>query len=137
MFLNLILISFSQNAIQDRPMSFDDCVAWARLHWEAQYSNQIKQLLYNFPPDQQTTSGAPFWSGPKRCPSPLAFDPSDELHLDYVVAAANLRATVYGMAPCTDRAKIAKVAASIQVSISVMLLFLFTISNFIANKIND
>uniref|UniRef100_A0A2A4K8C9 E1 ubiquitin-activating enzyme n=1 Tax=Heliothis virescens TaxID=7102 RepID=A0A2A4K8C9_HELVI len=104
-----------RNAIQERPLTFDDCVTWARLHWEAQYSNQIKQLLYNFPPDQQTTSGAPFWSGPKRCPSPLVFDPSDELHLDYVVAAANLRAHVYGMAPCVDRERIAKVAASIQV----------------------
>ncbi|KAJ8722337.1 hypothetical protein PYW08_004739 [Mythimna loreyi] len=104
-----------RNAIQDRPLTFDDCVTWARLHWEAQYSNQIKQLLYNFPPDQQTTSGAPFWSGPKRCPEPLTFDPSEELHLDYVVAAANLRAHVYGMEPCVDRERIAKVAASIQV----------------------
>ncbi|PZC85867.1 ubiquitin-like modifier-activating enzyme 1 [Helicoverpa armigera] len=104
-----------RNAIHERPLTFDDCITWARLHWEAQYSNQIKQLLYNFPPDQQTTSGAPFWSGPKRCPSPLTFDPSDELHLDYVVAAANLRAHVYGMAPCVDRERIAKVAASIQV----------------------
>ncbi|KAJ8731090.1 hypothetical protein PYW07_004254 [Mythimna separata] len=104
-----------RNAIQERPLTFDDCVTWARLHWEAQYSNQIKQLLYNFPPDQQTTSGAPFWSGPKRCPEPLTFDPEEELHLDYVVAAANLRAHVYGMEPCVDRERIAKVACSIQV----------------------
>ncbi|XP_075977799.1 ubiquitin-like activating enzyme 1 [Anticarsia gemmatalis] len=104
-----------RNAINERPLSFDDCVTWARLHWEAQYSNQIKQLLYNFPPDQQTTSGAPFWSGPKRCPSPLEFDPADELHMDYIVAAANLRANVYGLAPCVDRERIAKVAISVTV----------------------
>lgn len=104
-----------RNAINERPHSFDDCVIWARHHWENQYANQIKQLLYNFPAKQLTTSGAPFWSGPKRCPSPLAFDPNDELHVDYIVAAANLRATVYGIPSCVDRENIAKLAASIQV----------------------
>ncbi|XP_013188250.1 ubiquitin-like modifier-activating enzyme 1 [Amyelois transitella] len=104
-----------RHAINERPLSFDDCVRWARLHWEAQYSNQIKQLLYNFPPNQLTTSGAPFWSGPKRCPAPLEFDPNDELHLDYVVAAANLRAAVYGIPKCVNRECIAKIAASVEV----------------------
>lgn len=92
---------------------------WARLYWETQYANQIKQLLYNFPPDQQTTSGAPFWSGPKRCPEPLDFDPNDDLHVDYVVAAANLRASVYGLPHCTDREHIAQVAASVKVRIAL------------------
>ncbi|KAL4706057.1 hypothetical protein ACJJTC_001655, partial [Scirpophaga incertulas] len=104
-----------RTAINERPHSFEDCVRWARLHWQAQYSNQIKQLLFNFPPDQQTTSGAPFWSGPKRCPAPLEFDAGQPLHLDYVVAAANLRAAVYHLPHCTDRARIADIAASIQV----------------------
>lgn len=104
-----------RNAINERPLSFDDCVTWARLHWEAQYANQIKQLLYNFPPYMPTVSGAPFWSGPKRCPSPLEFDPNDDLHLDYIVAAANLRANVYGLPPFTDREKIAQVALTVQV----------------------
>ncbi|XP_059047630.1 ubiquitin-like modifier-activating enzyme 1 [Achroia grisella] len=104
-----------RHAINERPLNFADCVTWGRLHWEAQYSNQIKQLLYNFPPDQLTTSGAPFWSGPKRCPAPLEFDPTDELHVDYVVAAANLRATVYGLPNCVDREYIARIATSVQV----------------------
>ncbi|GBP93777.1 Ubiquitin-like modifier-activating enzyme 1 [Eumeta japonica] len=102
-------------AIADRPLNFEDCVTWARLHWEVQYANQIKQLLYNFPPDQLTTSGQPFWSGPKRCPQPLEFDPDDELHLDYIVAAANLRAQVYGLPTCRDRALVASIASSVQV----------------------
>lgn len=85
------------------------------MHWENQYSNQIKQLLYNFPPDQQTTSGAPFWSGPKRCPEPLEFDPSDDLHMDYIVAAANLRAAVYGLPSCVNRDCIADWASKVEV----------------------
>ena len=55
---------------------------------------QIRQLLHNFPADYKTTTGAPFWSGPKRCPTPQVFDADNELHMDYVVAAANLRAEV-------------------------------------------
>ena len=46
---------------------------------------QIAQLIHTFPLDMVTASGAPFWSGPKRPPTPLRFDTSDPLHLDFVV----------------------------------------------------
>jgi len=38
--------------VDDRPMSFEDCISWARFKFEDLFSNQIKQLLYNFPRDQ-------------------------------------------------------------------------------------
>ncbi len=38
---------------------------------------------------------APFWSGPKRAPNPLKFNPEDPLHLNFVISAANLRAANY------------------------------------------
>jgi len=60
--------------VDDRPQNFADCVSWARHLFEDNFCNQIKQLLYNFPQDQITSSGAPFWSGPKRCPHALQFD---------------------------------------------------------------
>jgi hypothetical protein len=41
---------------------------------------QIKQLLFNFPRDMVTSTGTPFWSGPKRAPAPLAFDANNSLH---------------------------------------------------------
>ncbi|XP_035226335.1 ubiquitin-like modifier-activating enzyme 1 [Stegodyphus dumicola] len=69
-----VLETVKRVIVDDRPELFEHCVTWARLHWEEQYHNQISQLLYNFPPDQVTSSGAPFWSGPKRCPKPLKFD---------------------------------------------------------------
>ena len=83
--------------VDEIPQSFEDCVAWARRFFQDLFHNQIAQLLHNFPPDQTTSSGQPFWSGPKRCPKALNFDPTVELHMDFVVAAANLLAAVYGI----------------------------------------
>ncbi|KAL1501297.1 hypothetical protein ABEB36_006643 [Hypothenemus hampei] len=101
--------------LDDRPKNFEECVAWARNHWQEQYSNQIRQLLFNFPPDQLTSTGQLFWSGPKRCPQPLTFDINDPLHLDYVVAAANLKAQVYGIPTNRNRQYIAEVVSKVQV----------------------
>ena len=60
--------------LDERPRSFHDCVAWARNLFQANFSNTMRQLLFNFPADQTTSSGALFWSGTKRCPHPLKFD---------------------------------------------------------------
>lgn len=97
-------------------MAYADCVKWARLHFEENFSNQIKQLLFNFPSDQQTSTGQPFWSGPKRCPDPIVFNDDDELHLDYVLAAANLKADVYGIEKVLDRAHVRALVNAVQVS---------------------
>lgn len=110
-----ILESVKKALIDERSSNFLDCVKWARNHWEEHYANQIKQLLYNFPPDQVTSSGQPFWSGPKRCPQPLIFDINNDLHLDYVYAAANLRAEMYGIEQVRDRQQVAGIVKGIMV----------------------
>lgn len=95
--------------VEERPITFEDCVVWARLKFETLFNNHIRQLLHNFPPDQVTSSGAKFWSGSKRCPKPLNFDFDDTCgdanmrnHFDFVVAAANLRAGMFGIVGRTD-----------------------------------
>ncbi|XP_047125803.1 ubiquitin-like modifier-activating enzyme 1 isoform X1 [Hydra vulgaris] len=93
-------------SIKKKPNGFEDCVCSARILFEEYFHNQIVQLLFNFPPDQTTSSGAPFWSGPKRCPSPIKFDFSVDLHLDFVIAAANLFAYNYGIKGSVDRSYI-------------------------------
>eukprot|EP00397_Hematodinium_sp_SG-2012_P005547 GEMP01005567.1.p1 GENE.GEMP01005567.1~~GEMP01005567.1.p1 ORF type:complete len:1030 (+),score=207.10 GEMP01005567.1:26-3091(+) len=57
--------------------------------FQDKFHHTIAQLLHTFPADHQTTEG-PFWSGPKRAPSPIAFDASDDTHLEFVQAAALL-----------------------------------------------
>lgn len=83
--------------VTEKPLSFDDCVVWARHQFERQYNNNIQQLLYNFPKDSLTSSGTPFWSGPKRAPTPLRFDASNPTHLAFIIAASNLHAFNYGI----------------------------------------
>lgn len=96
--------------VTEKPLTFDDCIVWARHQFESQYNNAIQQLLYNFPRDSKTASGQPFWSGPKRAPTPLKFDSTNPTHLAFIVAAANLHAFNYGIKnPNADKAHYRKV----------------------------
>lgn len=96
--------------VTDKPLTFDDCIVWARQQFEAQYNNTIQQLLYNFPRDAKTSSGQPFWSGPKRAPTPLKFDSANPTHHAFIVAAANLHAFNYGIKnPGVDKGHYRKV----------------------------
>lgn len=110
-----VIESVKRVLVDERPSSFEDCVVWARKRWEELFNNQIQQLLYNFPPDQLTSTGAPFWSGPKRCPHPLKFSVDNDLHLDYVVSAANLKAYLYNLpgTPIRDRETIKAMVSKI------------------------
>jgi ubiquitin-activating enzyme E1 len=83
--------------VTERLQNFEDCIAWARRQFESHYNNKIQQLLYNFPKDSTTSTGTPFWSGPKRAPDPLRFDFEDPAHRNFIIAAAKLRAYNYGI----------------------------------------
>lgn len=100
--------------VTEKATSFDDCIQWARNLFQENYSNQIRQLLFNFPSDSTTTSGALFWSGPKRCPTPLNFDASNDTHLDFVVSAANLRAFMFGIPQNRDKSYVSGKVAMMQ-----------------------
>jgi len=75
-----------------------------------QYNNSIQQLLFSLPKDATTSTGQPFWSGPKRAPDPLTFDSSNLTHLQFIIAAANLHAFNYGLKGVSDEAFYKKVA---------------------------
>ncbi|KAJ7937317.1 ubiquitin activating enzyme [Mycena leptocephala] len=99
--------------VTNKPLTFEECIIWARLQFEEKYANEIKQLLFSLPKDAVTSTGQPFWSGPKRAPDPLVFNSSDPLHLQYIIAAANLHAFNYGLRGETDPAIFRKVAESV------------------------
>eukprot|EP00668_Euglena_longa_P015862 GGOE01020036.1.p1 GENE.GGOE01020036.1~~GGOE01020036.1.p1 ORF type:complete len:1011 (-),score=303.01 GGOE01020036.1:145-3156(-) len=99
--------------VKEQPESFQDCIHWARMKFEEYFNNNIQQLLFNFPVDTITNSGERFWSGPKRPPAPIGFDPKDPTHVDFVTAAAHLRAVNYNIVP--DNTDIAMAAANVMV----------------------
>jgi len=107
------LMRMKDALVNSRPANHGDCVAFARLQFEELFSNKIKQLLHNFPLEKTVVNGGvavPFWAGAKKPPSPILFDPSDELHAEFVLSVAALRATVYGIPRSLDAGEALKLA---------------------------
>lgn len=63
--------------VKDKPLTLEECIVWARLQFEEKFNHGIRQLLFSLPKDAVTSTGQPFWSGPKRAPEPLTFDSND------------------------------------------------------------
>jgi ubiquitin-activating enzyme E1 len=78
-----------------RPTSFEACVAWARLRFQDYFHDRIAQLIHTFPESAATSTGAPFWSPPKRFPHPVVLHAEDESAMRTIFALATLRAEVY------------------------------------------
>ncbi|XP_053845758.1 ubiquitin-like modifier-activating enzyme 7 isoform X5 [Vidua macroura] len=94
------------DSLRERPQDWRDCVRWARRRWQSCYHDAITQLLHIYPPEHETSPGVPFWAGDRSCPHPLTFNPDNDTHLDYVLAAAHLFAQVHRVPPCRDRGAI-------------------------------
>ncbi|KAJ6822888.1 ubiquitin-activating enzyme E1 2-like [Iris pallida] len=103
---------------KERPETFQDCVKWARMKFEDYFSNRVKQLTFTFPEDSATSTGAPFWSAPKRFPRPLKFSTSDPAHLQLVMAASILRAETFRI-PVPEWAKNPKKLADVVSKVSL------------------
>ncbi|PKI49887.1 hypothetical protein CRG98_029725 [Punica granatum] len=102
----------------ERCETFEDCITWARLKFEDYFANRVKQLIYTFPENAATSTGAPFWSAPKRFPHPLEFSSSDPGHLHFVMAASILRAETFGI-PVPDWVKDSKKLAEVVDKVTV------------------
>ncbi|CAN4113795.1 unnamed protein product [Withania somnifera] len=86
---------------RERCQTFEDCIAW---HVSNYFANRVKQLIFTFPEDAMTSSGARFWSAPKRFSHPLQFSSTDPSHLHFIIAASILRAETFGI-PIPDWVK--------------------------------
>jgi len=78
--------------VDKNPSSWKECATWAVELWLDNYVYQILQLLHNFPKDHMKDDGRPFWSEGKRCPTPMEYDLSNPLILDYIEATTHLLA---------------------------------------------
>lgn len=45
------LLQIRDYLVNNKPISFEECIAWARLKFEYFYNNEIQQLLYSLPRD--------------------------------------------------------------------------------------
>ncbi|XP_074814480.1 ubiquitin-like modifier-activating enzyme 7 isoform X5 [Natator depressus] len=93
-----------RSSLQEKPRNWQDCVCWARQHWESLYRHAILNLLHAFPPSHETSPGVPFWAAPKRCPRPLEFDCDNSTHMEYIMTAASLFAQTHRLQVPRDQA---------------------------------
>jgi len=112
----LAKMTIIQRMLAQRSGPFDMCVRFAVLEFQDKFHDSIAQLLHTFPLDHKTSEGTLFWSGPKRPPQPLMFDANDEVHVEFVVACANLYAANLGLAQNSDRAAIAGMAGRVELA---------------------
>jgi len=101
--------------VQRRPTCWEDCVAMARVKFDKYFNHKARHLLNAFPMDTKLKDGKPFWQSPKRPPTPLEFDPSNDRHMAFIAAAARLFADCYGVAiedGAMDVAVLSGIAAS-------------------------
>ncbi|XP_038180052.1 ubiquitin-like modifier-activating enzyme 7 isoform X5 [Arvicola amphibius] len=97
------LLQQVMGVLKMRPRTWQDCVVWALGHWQLCFHDGIVELLRLFPSDKVLEDGTLFWSGSKRYPQPLQFDPNHDMHFLYVLAAANLYAQMHGITGSQDQ----------------------------------
>ena len=83
--------------LKKMPTNFDDCIRYARHKFQKYFVNDIRQLLFTYPLEHKTKQGTPFWSSPKRPPAEVLFNAADLLHASFIVAAAVMWATIFGI----------------------------------------
>lgn len=94
---------------------FEDCVGFAKQRFYEDHELQIQTLINLFPEDHKDSEGNPFWTGPKRFPTPVEFDAEYELHMDYIVACANLIAASLDIDQNDDRDEIERLVEQAEV----------------------
>lgn len=94
--------------------SFEACVLLAKNCFNNFFHHTILDLLSIFPKDHVDKEGQPFWSGPKRAPSHIEFDASNKMHVEFVMAYANLIATAMQLAENRDVSAVTEMAKNAQ-----------------------
>ena len=94
--------------IDKKPNNYQDCINFARMLFDSNFTWRIEDLLTLYPPGKMTEEGLPFWSGTKREPVIIRFDPENELHLSFLDSAAKILARIYSIKPEGDLHELAR-----------------------------
>eukprot|EP01117_Protostelium_nocturnum_P006366 TRINITY_DN229_c0_g1_i6.p1 TRINITY_DN229_c0_g1~~TRINITY_DN229_c0_g1_i6.p1 ORF type:complete len:999 (+),score=206.40 TRINITY_DN229_c0_g1_i6:190-3186(+) len=107
-----------QSAMIDVPETFLDCVEWAIRLFKDFYLHLPHQMLRQFPPDSVLQStGELFWRvGTRRQPETIEFDEDNDIHMDFIVSAATLRALNFGIKVDMERDGVRKELREIDIS---------------------
>lgn len=46
-----VLQQLDKFLVSEKPLTFEECIVWARWQFERDYSTEIRQLLYSLPKD--------------------------------------------------------------------------------------
>jgi len=91
----------TEELLEEAPRNVEMCIKKALGLFVHLFSTTIQNLLSTFPADYVTKDGLPYWSPPKRPPSPISFNVNDKMHVRFVDHAANLFAKCYGVRKIT------------------------------------
>ena len=92
---------------------FDKVIHFAVMQYTENFEYRINQLLFNFPPDYKNQDGSDFWSGSKRTPHPIRYDPNEPLCLGFVKNYAIILARALSIPAKTDEAYIKDVSSKV------------------------
>ncbi|MES1916468.1 MAG: hypothetical protein MHM6MM_008280 [Cercozoa sp. M6MM] len=108
-----------QTAKQGGDAALAVAVQMAHTYFHSRFRDMIASLTRAFPEDARVVEDGVdmgrFWTGSKIFPRQAEFSPEDELHMDLILAAANLFLFAFGVAPVRDRAALGRVASQLPV----------------------
>ena len=76
---------------------FDKVIEYAVMKYTDNFDWRIQQLLYNFPPDHKNEEGKPFWSGSRKLPHNIPYDPNDDLSFLFVKEYSKIISRALGL----------------------------------------
>lgn len=71
-------------------------------------------MINTFGPDALDEDGKAYWSGVKRFPQIITYDPEDAYSLSFVASAANILAYSFGLDYCHDLETIKKLSLNVK-----------------------
>ena len=76
---------------------YDGIINYAVKKYTDNFDWRIQQLLYNFPPDYKNEEGKPFWSGSKKLPHNIPYNPNDKLSFLFVKSYVHIICHAFGI----------------------------------------